>query len=340
MGNNLYRKQNLERKRQLTKKVLLFGDIGIDDIIALIYAYLNQDIEIVGIVTEYGNITRENALRTVQYLREEVLVTDETQQLYTIAGAEKPMTAEILEVFPEIHGEFGLGPIIPPVIYDGVTLENFFTIVDIIEEYGEELYIVNIGRLTSLATMYLLYPKTMEQMKHIYVMGGAFWIPGNVTAVSEANFHGDPVAAQIVLTYSEQVTIIPLNVTQHAIVTPEMVNYIDQVSSIKIIKPMIDYYYNFYKERDPSIQGSPLHDVLTLMAVNREDMLTFEEYPVHIVQAMRGTERGESIADIRTFGSLEEETDKEIKRHRIAFDFDYREFFLDFMTTMTGERFE
>lgn len=24
-------------------------------------------------------------------------------------------------------------------------------------------------------------------------MGGAFWVPGNVTTVAEANFHGDPL---------------------------------------------------------------------------------------------------------------------------------------------------
>ena len=111
--------------RQLSKKVLLFGDIGIDDIIALIYAYLNDEIDIVGVVTEYGNITRENALRSVRYLKEEVLVTDESQMSVTIAGAEKPMTAETVEIVPEIHGEFGLGPIIPPEINDGMTLENF-----------------------------------------------------------------------------------------------------------------------------------------------------------------------------------------------------------------------
>ncbi|WP_047984118.1 nucleoside hydrolase [Ornithinibacillus californiensis] len=324
----------------MAKKVLLFGDIGIDDIVAIMYGYLNDEIDIVGVVTEYGNITRENALASVQYLKEEVLVSDESQEQVIIAGAENPMTADPVEVFPEIHGEYGLGPITPPEIEDGITLENFFTIIDIIEEYGEDLYIVNVGRLTSLATMYLLYPRTMEHINKIYIMGGAFWVPGNVTAVSEANFHGDPVAAQIVLTYAEQVTIIPLNVTQNAIVTPDMVNYIDQVGSIEIFKPMVDYYYDFYSKRDPNVQGSPLHDVLTLMAVNKEEMFTFEEYPVHIVQATRGTERGQSIADIRPFGDFEEETDKEIKRHRIAFDFDYREFFMDFMTIMSGQRFE
>ncbi|MEN2768493.1 nucleoside hydrolase [Ornithinibacillus xuwenensis] len=321
------------------KKVLVFGDIGIDDIIALIYGYLNDDIDIVGVVTDYGNIPRENALKTVRYLKT-IFKSAEAQQAKIIAGAENPMTAEVPEFVPEIHGEYGLGPIIPSNSNDQLPeLENFYEISEIIEQYEDELIIVNIGRLTSLATLFLLYPNRMEKVKEIYIMGGAFWVPGNVTAVSEANFHGDPVAAQIVLTYADNVTIIPLNVTERAIATPEMVNYIDQVDSIKIVKPMIDYYYDFYKKRNPNVQGSPLHDVLTLMAVNREDMFTYRKLPVHVVQATRGTERGQSIADIRPFGSLEEETEKEIKRHRIAFDFEYPKFFRDFLSTMTGQQF-
>ncbi|MBS3681803.1 nucleoside hydrolase [Ornithinibacillus massiliensis] len=323
----------------MAEKVLVFADIGVDDITALLYGYLNDDIEIVGIVTDYGNIPRENALRTVQYLKS-IVVTEEAQDTPIIAGAENPMTAELPDFVPEIHGEYGLGPITPPTTEDPLPeLENFFEIIGIIDQYEGELNIVNIGRLTSLATLYLLYPLTMEKVKAIYIMGGAFWVPGNVTAVSEANFHGDPVAAQIVLTYADNVTIIPLNVTERAIATQQMVDYIDQVGPIDIVKPMIDYYYEYYRERNPNVQGAPLHDVLTLMAVNRGDMFTFQELPVHIVQATQGTERGQSIADIRPFGSLEEEAEKEIKRHRIAVDFDYKRFFIDFMTTMSGQQF-
>lgn len=323
----------------MVEKVLVFGDIGVDDITALLYGYLNDDIEIVGVVTDYGNIPRENALRTVQYLKS-IVVTEEAQETPIITGAENPMTAELPDFVPEIHGEYGLGPITPPTTEDPLPeLENFYEIIGIIDEYEGELNIVNIGRLTSLATLYLLYPLTMEKVKAIYIMGGAFWVPGNVTAVSEANFHGDPVAAQIVLTYADNVTIIPLNVTERAIATQQMVDYIDQVGPIDILKPMIDYYYEYYRERNPNVQGAPLHDVLTLMAVNRGDMFTFQELPVHIVQATQGTERGQSIADIRPFGNLEEETEKEIKRHRIAVDFDYKRFFIDFMTTMSGQQF-
>ena len=126
-------------------------------------------------------------------------------------------------------------------------------------------------------------------------------MPGNVTAVAEANFHGDPVAAQIVLTYAENVTIIPLNVTQQAIATPEMVDYIDTVGKVPLVKTLLDYYFDFYKKRDPSIQGSPLHDVLTLMAISHEDMFTFNELPVHVVQAPEGTRKGPKYCGYKTF---------------------------------------
>ncbi|MUK89192.1 nucleoside hydrolase [Ornithinibacillus sp. L9] len=319
----------------MAQKVLIFADVGIDDTIALIYGYMSEAIEIVGIVADYGNIPRDNAIANIEYVRS-LFDTEEVANLTVISGAEIPMTSELPEFVTEIHGEYGLGPITPPTAGEDVTFENFYEIIDVIEEYKNELIIVNIGRLTSLATMFLLYPETMENVKGYYIMGGAFWVPGNVTAVSEANFHGDPVAAQIVLTYAENVTIIPLNVTEYAIATPEMVDYIDQVGEIDIVKPLIDYYYNFYKQRNPNTQGSPLHDVITLMAVDREDMFGFRELPVHIVQAKEGTERGQSIADIRPFGSLEEEAEKEIKGHRIAFNFDYEKFFEDFMSVMTG----
>lgn len=268
--------------------MLVFGDIGVDDITALLYGYLNDDIEIVGVVTDYGNIPRENALRTVQYLKS-IVVTEEAQETPIITGAENPMTAELPDFVPEIHGEYGLGPITPPTTEDPLPeLENFYEIIGIIDEYEGELNIVNIGRLTSLATLYLLYPLTMEKVKAIYIMGGAFWVPGNVTAVSEANFHGDPVAAQIVLTYADNVTIIPLNVTERAIATQQMVDYIDQVGPIDILKPMIDYYYEYYRERNPNVQGAPLHDVLTLMAVNRGICLLFKSFLSTSYRLLRG----------------------------------------------------
>ncbi|MBY6037265.1 nucleoside hydrolase [Fictibacillus nanhaiensis] len=310
------------------QKVLLFGDVGIDDTIALIYAYLSDDIDIVGVVADYGNVPREQTITNVNYLVNMIKVPSDVK---IIGGAEVPMTGEQPTFYPEVHGEYGLGPI-EPGVYEGV-IENFFEIINLIHEYENELIIVNTGRLTSLATLFILYQTVMKKVKAYYIMGGAFWVPGNVTAVSEANFHADPIAVRVVLTYAENVTIIPLNVTDRALVTPDMINYIDYKGKAPLVKPLLDFYYEFYKKRVPDIKGSPVHDALTLMATIREEMFTFRTLPVHIV--VEETARGQSIADIRPYIEFGEQ----VKKHRIAFDFNYPYFFNDFMSVLTGEEF-
>lgn len=310
----------------MAKKVLLFGDIGIDDTIALIYAYLNEEIDIVGVVADYGNVSREDATSNIYYLFQ---LFNFPENIPIVRGAEVPMTGEPPTFYPEIHGPHGLGPIIPDN-NQVLNIENFHEIIKIIETYKDELIIVNIGRLTSLATMFILYKDLMDTVKEFYIMGGAFWVPGNITTVAEANFHGDPVAVKIVLTYARNVTIIPLNATQKAIVTPEMVDYIDQFGKAKIMKPLMDFYYEFYKTRDPSLQGSPVHDALTLMAITHPEIFTYQSFSIEIVHDLEGVSRGQSIVDIRPYIQMNNGT-----KHRIAIDIDYEKFFHNFLAVMT-----
>lgn len=312
-------------------KVLLFGDIGIDDIVALIYGALHDEIEILGVVVDYGNIPRKNAMASVQYLHD---LFNQSDLIPIFEGAELPMTGEDPTYYPEIHGEYGMGPIIPEQEYTGKG-DNFLEIVKLIEAHGKDLTIISIGRLTSLATMFIHYRTLMNSVKAFYVMGGAFWVPGNVTPVSEANFHADPVAAKVVLTHASNLTIIPLNVTERAIVSQEMVDYIASIGKAKILKPLLDYYFAFYKKRNPAAPGSPVHDALTIMAPLHPEMLSYRSLPVYVVQSKDGIERGHSIADIRPYVKFGEKENK----HRIAFELNYSLFFSKFMSTMTGERF-
>lgn len=91
--------------------------------------------------------------------------------------------------------------------------------------------------------------------------GRCFLFPCNVAPVSEANFYGDPIVANIIIKYT---TIDLLNVTQEALITSKMVDIIDKegTGQAKHIKAIIDFYYeNFYKKEYPDIAGSPIHDL-------------------------------------------------------------------------------
>ncbi|TFJ93360.1 nucleoside hydrolase [Lentibacillus salicampi] len=319
----------------MTQKVLVFGDIGIDDTVALIYGLFDDAIDVVGVVADYGNVSRDKAVANVNYIRRMFGVDP---VIKVILGAEIPMTGEEPEFFPEIHGEYGLGPIKPPLLNGAGVEENFFEVIQLIKQYrDQDLVIVNIGRLTSLATLFILYPYIMEDVHEIYMMGGAFWVPGNATAVSEANFYGDPIAAHLVLKNAHNVTIIPMNVTMAAIATPQMVDYIHRVGKAEIVKPLLDYYYNYYKQRNPDIEGSPLHDVVTMMAVVYENMFTFRSLPVDIIRDEVDVVRGQSIADIRPYVDVLEHEAEEEKHHRIAVGLDYWQFYHYFMANMTGQ---
>lgn len=281
------------------KKIILFADTGIDDTIALTYALKNPEIDLIGVVSGYGNIEREKTYRNVEYLLELAGRTD----IPVIAGATRPLSGEDPVFFPEIHGMEGLGPIDPPIPEERyANRTNFSELFNLIKENRNEVIIVNVGRCTSLAIAHYLSPEVMEDVKETCLMGGAFLEPGNATEMAEANFFGDPIAANYVCQNVVNLTIVPLNVTREAILTPGEVNLIGARSDSpleKIIKPILDYYYEVYQQLEPGIPGTPLHDLAALMAVL--DISGLYEYKKREVEVQHkgNFAYGVSIADFR-----------------------------------------
>ncbi len=315
--------------RKMTVKVLFFGDPGIDDSLAIMYGLLNPKLEIVGIVPSYGNVTQEQAIQNVGYL---MSLADKTD-IPIIAGATGPLSGEFIPFYPEIHGEEGLGPIQPPETLQTTELLNFDEIFTIIERYENEIYIVDVGRSTSLAIAFNLGGEIMEKVKGYYIMGGAFLVPGNVTPVAEANFYGDPIASNYVVEHAKNLSIFPLNITSEALLTPDMVDQIEKAGTKNpyrnLIRPIFEYYFEAYKKNEPGIQGTPLHDVVALSALVNPSIVQYARRRVEVETF--GTTKGQSIADFRP--KPEDEPVETLDR--IALRFNYKKFRADFMQVMT-----
>ncbi|MCK6256320.1 nucleoside hydrolase [Fictibacillus sp. KIGAM418] len=312
----------------MPKKVLLFTDLGIDDAFALIYAFFRkEEVQILGIVADYGNVSRVDVIRNINYIK--FIMGQEKVPVFL--GASVPLTGISVQYFPEVHGKVGLGPIIPPEIPYPVF--PFNDIYQIIDANIEDLSIINLGRLSSLATAFVLNLEKMRNVKEYICMGGAFFVPGNVTAVAEANFHSDPYAANLVLQHAKNLTLIPLNVTQYALVTPEMVQTIHRFHQNTkdpaglIIKPMLDYYYNFYSQSNPGIKGSPMHDFMTIWYLLNPNFVSLTKIPIKVIPD-RGEGFGQSIADLRFT------TNPEYKIHSVAVHFNYEAFKKSIMDTL------
>ncbi|MBY0596790.1 nucleoside hydrolase [Bacillus bingmayongensis] len=317
----------------MTKKVLIFADPGIDDTIALILAYFAKEIEIVGIVADYGNVPKKMAVENTLFLQNKVGDTN----IKIFSGAERPLTNGSADFFTDVHGTHGLGPLVPNESLPDGQLENFFEVINVIKKHKEELIIVSLGRLTSLAILCISYENLMKQIKSYYVMGGAFLHPGNVTPVSEANFYGDPVAANVVLRSIPNMSIYPLNVTQYSIVTPEMAEYIDAKGKAPLFKPLFNhYYYGYYQKTLPQLKGCPFHDTMPIMALLDDSMFTYyDKSPICVMSEW--VARGQSIAGFRSLAGSKPFINW--PSQRIAIDFNYNQFFKHFMTIMTDEEF-
>jgi purine nucleosidase len=314
------------------KNVLFFSDFGVDDYVALSYAFFNKEINIVGVVADYGNVSKQDAVRNAAYIQKITGITT----IPVFGGAELPLTGESPQFYPEVHGLEGLGPIIPDLEVSGF-FENFEGVKDLIEKYKNDIYIVNVGRLSSLATAFILFPNAMKDVKEFYIMGGAYLTAGNVTPMAEANIFGDPYAANIVFNFAHKMLhILPLDVTKSAIVTPALIDQLhahyQSTNSVMglLVKPMVDYYYKFYKSMNPNISGSPLHDLLTLWSLTDKADITFVEVPTKII-VDNGDAFGQSIADFR-------ETKEKAKWpiHKVALKFNYQAFIRDFYESMTS----
>ncbi|MFP7299951.1 nucleoside hydrolase [Neobacillus niacini] len=277
--------------------VLLFADPGIDDSFAIMYALLNPDINIVGIVSGYGNTPKEQSLENTAYL----LHLAKREDIPIIAGAAGPLSGEPVQFYPEIHGPEGLGPIKPPDTFKYTKVYDFNKILEIINQYKGNLFIVNVGRLTELALMFILYGNgALKDVNAFYIMGGAFLVPGNITAEAEANFFSDPIAARIVLEKAHNVHIYPLNITNKAIITPEVIDILDKNSPTSfrpLLKPAFDFYFKAYQKNVPGIKGAPLHDVVPLMALTNPEIVRYIPRRVRVEEF--GNAKGKSIADFR-----------------------------------------
>ena len=268
-----------------------FCDPGIDDTMALLLAFFIDEIEIIGIVADYGNVPKRWPYKMLIFLR-----TKQGIEILRYSVVQNALLLVPRLLFTDVHGKQGLGPIIPNGNVTNGEMENFFEVIPLIEQYKDELIIVSLGRLTSLAILFIMCKQLMKQIKSYYVMGGAFLHPGNVTPISEANFYGDPTAANIVLQSSPNMYIYPLNVTQYSIITPEMAEYIEAKGKAPLVKPLFDhYYYGYYKNALPHLKGSPFHDTMPILALLDNSMFTYHKSP--IVVMTESSAQGASIGN-------------------------------------------
>jgi inosine-uridine nucleoside N-ribohydrolase len=193
----------------MAHKIILDTDPGIDDAMAIFFAFQSPDIEVLGLTTVFGNVpvtmSAQNALSLCELAGKDIPVTK---------GVGMPWVGPESGYAHFVHGNNGFGDIsvdAPTSSLDPRSAAQF--IVDMARQYPGEITIVAIGPLGNLALALRLEPELPKLVKGVAIMGGAAFVPGNVTPVAEANIWNDPFAAEIVFAADWELTMFGLDVT-------------------------------------------------------------------------------------------------------------------------------
>ncbi len=175
-------------------KLLIDTDPGVDDALAILMAFADPAVEVVGLTVAAGNVglhhTVRNALRLVE-----------------TAGLDLPVhpgcPAPILPPPPSaafVHGEDGFGDAgLPEPARRASSVHAVDAILEAARRHAGELTLVCLGPLTNLAVALMIDPTLPSRVPRLVVMGGAVDGRGNTERIkAEFNIGFDPEAADIV----------------------------------------------------------------------------------------------------------------------------------------------
>ncbi len=281
----------------MARKLLLDCDTGVDDTMAILYAALHPDIELVGVGSVWGNVDVPTATRNTIHTLEMVGRGD----VPVAQGAAGPLLGAETYFAYFVHGEDGQGnagtgrEVGPPVA--GSAADQ---IVRLARQYPGEITLVPVGPLTNIALALRLEPELPKLIREVVLMGGAALVPGNVTPVAEANIGHDAEAAYAVFRAPWPITMVGLDVTMETVITERRRAVLDAGGSVaRYMSRIMQFYGDYITSTSQPFWHATMHDTLAVAAA--AGTLGIMSAPLVNVEVdvSGGPSHGQTICDLR-----------------------------------------
>lgn len=271
-------------------KIIYDTDPGVDDAMALVFQARHPDIELLGVTSVFGNATIATTTRNALYL------TGRFAPHVSVArGAAAALRRPPPEPLDEIHGADGLGNIggaaldsLEVATHPGLDARPAHRfIIDTVRAHPHEVTLVAVGPLTNLALALADAPEIATLVKQVVIMGGAFGIGGvlgNVSPAAEANIHGDPDAADLVLSAAWPLAIVGLDVTERTIMTTAYLAALrDDAGEYGRFVWDVSRHYEAFHLKNDGIAGIYVHDFSAVAYVLAPELYTTRRGPVRVL---------------------------------------------------------
>lgn len=249
--------------------MVLDTDLGsdVDDALALAVLLGSPEVDLLGAVTVYGDVTLRARLAAG-------FAALAGRALTVVAGSAEPLSGRAVWVSGD-EGKHFPGLPDPPIDPGGVQW--------LLERARQEqggLEIVAIGPLTNLAHAIRADPSFASSIHRVWLMGGMFATPGSAgDEPAEHNFASDAIAADEVLRSGLPITVLGVEITRQLLLfEPEIVE-LGEVGALgaqleREVRAWMAYWNEPY--------DIP-HDATTVIAMLRPELFTHRQAQARVI---------------------------------------------------------
>ena len=280
--------------------MILDLDTGIDDSIALFLAATSSEVNLLGVVGTYGNVTTDVGARNSL----SILALAGREDVPVFEGQYHSLTSNYFYPNPisqRIHGKNGTGNIGLPEARRGVEKgDGVDWLVGMMRQYDGELVYVATGPLTNLATALKREPALKDFKGRVVSMGGALTVRGNVSHYAEANIAQDPEAAKLCYESGLDITLVGLDVTMRSRLTANDALAWAKASTQSahkastqvgaLLSQMLLYYIENMRALPDSVY---VHDPSAVICALHPDFFTILSLPLTV--ETEGEDRGRTV---------------------------------------------
>ncbi|QUW17839.1 nucleoside hydrolase [Agrococcus sp. Marseille-Q4369] len=265
------------------RKVIVDTDTGVDDALALMILAADPDVEILAVVSVFGNCHGDRAADNARY----VLDTCGRQDVPVYRGSDEPLR-QAIELSSGVHGDDGFGNTgLRPETSVPAEPSGIPIILDLVRQHPGEVDYLALGPQTNLARALELEPDLLRRLRSTTIVGTLGpalwndtepWADRRFRVSRDPNVSFDIDAAEIVASHEGDVTWCGPYVTRQALVPEQF--FLDIAGSTgyapaelitKISHDYAGFYSRSYGREDARVMG--INDSLAVATLLRPDLV-------------------------------------------------------------------
>jgi purine nucleosidase len=275
--------------------VIIDTDPGQDDAVAILFALAAKDqLDVLGITTVSGNVPLGLTTRNARIIMDWSGRTD----VGVYSGCARPLLRPLYTA-ESVHGKEGLEgvPLHEPKTPLNEKHAVDFLVSTLSQAPEHAITICCIGPLTNLACALTQAPEIVRGIKQLVIMGGAYFVRGNITPTAEFNIYVDPHAAAIVFASGLPIIVFPLDVTCKVVATNARIETLGNTGNNagRLISQILTCYARRTTAKSDSPEG-PLHDPCTIAYLIEPTLFSGRHVSVRVETSSELT-LGETVVD-------------------------------------------